>query len=150
MEEQKKAKQKALHILARMDKTEADLKAGLTRAGFSDEAIEAAIVYVKQYGYVDDQIYAEKYVRYHKARKSRQKIKYELINKGVSKELIQLAFESCEDYDELEALRKALKKKWKSEEKPDEKMLQKLFAAMARQGFSGHDIWQVFHEENLT
>lgn len=150
MEEIKKAKIKALHILTRMDKTEADLQAGLKRAGFSDEAVEEAVSYVKSFGYIDDQKYAEKYVSYNKDRKSRQKIKFELINKGISKEYIANAFEKCEEFDELEVLRKAVHKKWKGEEKPDEKSLHRLFASLARQGFSSHDIWQVLHEENLT
>lgn len=150
MEEIRKAKIKAMHILARMDKTESDLQAGLKRTGFSDEAVTAAIEYVKSYGYIDDQKYAQKYVSFHKDRKSRKKIKYDLINKGVSREQIDLAFEQCEEYNEREALRKAIYKKWKKEERPDEKELHKLFSALARQGFSSYDIWQVLQEENLT
>ena len=150
MEENKNAKIKALHILTRMDKTEADLKAGLKKAGFSDEAVTEAVEYVKSYGYIDDQKYAEKYIFYNRDKKSRQRIKYDLQGKGVAKEFIDAAFEQCQDYDEREVLRKAVHKKWKSEEKPDEKTLNKLFASLARQGFQSYDIWQVFHEENLT
>lgn len=150
MDEIKKAKLKALHILTRMDKTEADLRAGLKKAGFSDEAVDAALDYVKSFGYIDDLKYAEKYISYNKDRKSRQKMKYELLNKGVSKEFIEEALESCEDFDEREVLRKTVYKKWKGEDKPDEKALNRLFASLVRQGFSSHDIWQVLHEENLT
>lgn len=150
MEEVKNAKLRALHILTKMDKTEADLRAGLKRAGFSDDATDAAVEYVKSYGYIDDQRYAEKYVYYNKDRKSRQKIKYELLNKGVQKAYIELALEKCEDFNEMEVLRRVLHKKWKSNDKPDEKNLNRLYAALARQGFSGCDIWQVFREENLT
>ncbi len=150
MEEVKNAKLRALHILTKMDKTEADLRAGLKRAGFSDDATDAAVEYVKSYGYIDDQRYAEKYVYYNKDRKSRQKIKYELLNKGVQKAHIELALEKCEDFNEMEVLRRVLHKKWKSNDKPDEKNLNRLYAALVRQGFSGCDIWQVFREENLT
>lgn len=150
MEEIKKAKLKALHILTRMDKTEADLRAGLKRTGFSEHAIAEAIEYVKSYGYVDDRKYAEKYISYNKDRKSRQKIKFELTNKGVSRDIIGEAFEACEDYDELAALRMVLNKKWRSDEKPNEKELQRLAAALARQGFTSYDIWHVLQEENLT
>lgn len=150
LEEIKSAKMKALHILAKMDKTEADLKAGLYRAGFSDEAVLSAIEYVKLYGYIDDQNYAEKYVMCYKEKKSKQKIKYELTQKGISRELIELAFEACQDYSERDALRNAIRKKWKKDEKPDDKELRKLFAAISRQGYISCDIWQVLHEENLT
>ncbi len=150
MDEIKKAKLKALQILTRMDKTEADLRAGLERAGFSSEAIQEAIEYVKSFGYVDDQRYAEKYVEYNKHRKSRQKIRYELMKKGVDREFINQALEASEDFDEFSLIRTAVHKKWKSQEKPNEKELNRLFGHLSRQGFSSHDIWQVLKEENLT
>ena len=149
-EECKKAKLRALRILTKMDKTEADLRAGLDRAGFSSEAIEEAIKYVKSFGYIDDQKYAEKYVEYNKIRKSKKKIQYELIQKGVAKDLVQQALELCEDFDEISLIRRALYKKWKKDSKPDEKELNKLFSYLSRQGFSSHDIWNVLREENLT
>lgn len=150
MDEIKKAKLRALHILTKMDKTEADLRAGLQRAGFSSEAVHEAIEYVKAYGYIDDQRYAEKYVFYHKERKSRQKICYELINKGVDRDYIDQALETCEDFDELKLIRRAVHKRWKKEEKPDQKELNRLFGYLSRQGFLSSDIWQVLREENLT
>ena len=149
-EECKKAKLRALRILTGMDKTESDLRAGLERAGFSDEAVQEAIDYVKSYGYIDDQRYAEKYVEYNKDRKSKKKIQYELMKKGVHRDFIDFALDNCEDFDEIALVRAALYKKWKKEEKPDEKELNKLFAFLSRQGFSSHDIWQVLKEENLT
>ena len=149
-EEYKKAKLRALRILTRMDKTEADLKASLKRAGFSSEAIQVAVDYVNSYGYLNDRRYAEKYVEYHKNYKSRQKLRYELMQKGVRAEDIDHAFEVCQDMDELSVVRRYLKKKWTKEEKPTEKELSRLFGSLSRQGFSSHDIWTVLREENLT
>lgn len=149
-DETKKAKLRAMRILTRMDKTEADLRASLERAGFSELAVKEALEYVKSFGYVDDQRYAEKYVEYNKLRKSRQKIRFELKNKGVDKKFIDSAIENCEDYDEITLIRKAILKKWKASEKPDEKQLNKLFGYLSRQGFSSRDIWHVLKEENLT
>ena len=150
MEEEKKANLSALGILTKLDKTEHELKGALTRAGFSAAASDAALEYVRSYGYLDDRKYAQKYVSYCKERKSRKKIKYELIKKGVDKSLIEEAFEQYEDYSEIELIRRGLYKKWNREEKPDAKDLQRLFASLSRQGFSNCDIWQVFKEENLT
>jgi len=149
-EEYKKAKLRALRILTKMDKTEADLRAGLKRAGFSFEAVEEAISYVKSYGYIDDQRYAEKYVEYNKMRKSKKKIQYELMQKGVSKDMIRIAIEECEEFDECGLIRIALRRKWKSDDKPSDKELNKLFSYLSRQGFSSQDIWKVLREENLT
>lgn len=149
-DESKKAKLRALRILTKMDKTESDLKSSLQRAGFSEKAVLDALEYVKSFGYVDDQRYAEKYVEYNKQRKSRQRMHFELKNKGVDMAYVDQALECCEDFDEISLLRKAVWKKWKSEEKPDEKQLNKLFGYLSRQGFSSRDIWQVLKEENLT
>lgn len=149
-DECKKAKLRALRILTKMDKTEADLRASLERAGFSELAVREAVEYVKSFGYIDDQRYAEKYVEYNKMRKSRQKIRFELKNKGVDNEFINCAIENCEDYDETSLIRKAILKKWKTTEKLDDKQLNKLYGYLSRQGFSSHDIWQVLKEENLT
>lgn len=149
-DESKKAKLRALRILTKMDKTESDLKASLNRAGFSEDAVQDALEYVKSFGYVDDQRYAEKYVEYNKDRKSRQKIRYELKNKGVHSDYIEWALENCEEFDELSLIRKTVSKKWKSEDKPNEKELNRLFGCLSRQGFSSRDIWQVLREENLT
>ena len=149
-EEHKKAKLRALRILTKMDKTEADLRAGLEKAGFSLDAIEEAVIYVKSFGYIDDQKYVEKYIEYNKVRKSKKKIQYELMQKGISKDQIQTAMDECEEFDECELIRMVVHKKWKSEDKPSEKELYKLFSYLSRQGFSGQDIWKVLREENLT
>lgn len=149
-EEIKKAKLRALGILTRLDKTESELESALKRAGFSLSAVNEALEYVKSYGYLDDKKYAVKYVDCYKDRKSRKKIKYDLIKKGVDKQQIEDALERYQDYDETVLIKQMLYKKWKSDEKPDEKELRRLFSSLARQGFSSHDIWQVLHEENLT
>lgn len=150
MEESKKAKLRALKILTKMDKTEQELESALNRAGFSKEAVEDALDYVRSFGYLDDADYARKYVEYNKDRKSMQRIRFELMRKGIDKNLADEAIDNCEEVDEMQVLRRYLYKKWKREEKPDEKELNRLVASLSRQGFSSHDIWQVLREENLT
>lgn len=150
MEENKKAKIRALNILTKMDKTEQELGAALDRAGFSKEAVEDALAYVRSFGYLNDANYARKYVEYNKDRKSIQRIRFELMRKGIEKNLVDEAIDRCEDMDEMQVLRRYLHKKWNRREKPDEKELNRLMASLSRQGFSSHDIWQVLREENLT
>lgn len=150
MEEIKKAKLRALRILTKMDKTRKELSDALIRAGFSEEAVRAALEYVTSYGYLDDKKYAGKYVECYKDRKSLRKIRFELMKKGVEKDLVAGAIENCEDLDERKLIRRILEKKWTREDKPDEKELARLYGALARQGFASNDIWQVLREENLT
>ncbi|MDY5663032.1 MAG: regulatory protein RecX, partial [Blautia sp.] len=56
-EEQKKARRKALLLLEHMDRTEKGLSDRLRQAGFSIEAVEDALAYVRSYGYLDDDRY---------------------------------------------------------------------------------------------
>ena len=88
MEESRKAKLRALKILTRMDKTEQELEDALNRAGFSPEAVREAMDYVRSFGYLNDANYARKYVECYKDRKSRQKIRFDLMRKGIGKELV--------------------------------------------------------------
>ena len=72
MEDEKlKATKKAMGLLQHMDRTEWELRSKLEQAGFSEEAVEAAIQYVAGYHYIDDKRYAnpevcEEYVRIYK------------------------------------------------------------------------------------
>ena len=53
----KRARKRAMHLLERMDRTEAQLREKLLKAEFEPEFIEQAIAYVKSYGYLDDERY---------------------------------------------------------------------------------------------
>lgn len=63
MEDEKlKATKKAMGLLQHMDRTEWELRSKLEQAGFSEEAVEAAIQYVAGYHYIDDKRYAKRFV----------------------------------------------------------------------------------------
>ena len=53
-EEQKNARRKAMLLLEHMDRTEKGLSDRLRQAGFSAEATEDAMNYVRSYGYLND------------------------------------------------------------------------------------------------
>ena len=77
-EEQKNARRKAMLLLEHMDRTEKGLSDRLRQAGFSAEATEDAMNYVRSYGYLNDRRYAENYISFRMSTKSRQKILQEL------------------------------------------------------------------------
>ena len=77
-EEQKNARRKAMLLLEHMDRTEKGLSDRLRQAGFSAEATEDAMEYVRSYGYLNDLRYAENYISFRMGTKSRQKILQEL------------------------------------------------------------------------
>ena len=84
----KRAKKRALFLLERMDRTESQLCEKLRQNGYPEECVAAAVEYVKQYHYIDDLRYAKQYIRYHQQKKSSQRLKMDLMKKGVGREQI--------------------------------------------------------------
>ena len=145
----RKAKIKALKILERMDRTEAQLREKLLQAEFSPELVEDAITYVKSYGYIDDERYVRNYIEYRREQKSRRQLEQELqYRKGVPQELIQKVYEELEPADEKPLIRRFLEKKGYRSEITDEKTRQKLIAALLRKGFRMGDVLAVLRESD--
>lgn len=147
------ARKKALRLLEQMDRTEKGLYDRLLRAGFSDELAADAVAYVKDYGYVDDTRYARNYILYRIHDKSRQKINQELQQKGVSRQVIQNAWEEAETQetpDERAVLRQTIKKKYEPGSRLDERAMRRLFGYLARRGFRAGDIFSVLDELDIV
>lgn len=143
----KKAKLKALKLLERMDRTEAQLREKLKAAEFDPEIIEQAIVYVKSFGYIDDERYVRNYIEYRQDRKSRRQLEQELqFRKGVTPELIQKVYDELEPYDERLLIKSQLEKKKYSAKAADWNGRQKIVASLMRKGFQMGDILAVMDE----
>lgn len=135
----RRAKQKAMAVLKRMDRTEQELRFKLEQTGYPHTAVERAIEYVKSYHYIDDMRYAENYIRYKKSNKSIRMLEAELIRKGIDKESIRFVLEQSEVNDE-EALKKAIKKKVKNWEGMTYQEKSKVFSYLYGKGFKQEDI----------
>lgn len=145
----KRAKMRALHLLEDMDRTEAELCEKLRQGEYPQEIADAAVSYVKSFGYLDDRRYAENYVRSKSGSKSRKEIQAALRNKGIDRELISQAFESCfEEGTEEEAIRRLLKKKRFCPDCADERELQKIYGFLGRKGFRYDTVRQVIQNYN--
>lgn len=152
-EEQKSARRKAMLLLEHMDRTEKGLSDRLRQAGFSAEAVEDAMNYVRSYGYLNDLRYAENYISFRINSKSRQKILQELAGKGIDRETALSAWESAaevETPDELAVLRSTVLKKYQEETVLDEKAMRRLQGFLLRRGFSYGDISHVLDEMHIT
>lgn len=93
----KRAKIRAMNLLKNKDYTEYSLKQKLKEGYYPDESISSAIEYVKNYGYINDKRYAENYVNFKSASKSRYQITNFLLQKGVNRDLIS---EVCDEFYE--------------------------------------------------
>ena len=68
----KRVKARALHLLSDMGRTEAQLRSKLEQGGYTEEAVEEAVRYVKSFGYLNDREYARSFIEGRKNRKSRR------------------------------------------------------------------------------
>lgn len=151
-EEMKKSRRKAMSFLEHMDRTEKGLSERLRQAGFSKEAAEDAMEYVRSYGYIDDDRYAFHYISCRIHSKSRQKIMEELYRKGVDRSVAECAWERAkeiEEPDEQEILRKTVEKYCEEGTNLDEKEMNRLYGRLARRGFKSTDIAHVLDEMNI-
>lgn len=140
----KRAKLRALHLLSDMDRTENALREKLRLGLFPPEIIEKAVEYVKSFGYLNDARYAENFIRSRQGVKSRKEIRSILLQKGLTPEMIDNAFESCSDEgSEEDAVIRIMKKKKFDPENADDKEIQRMYGYLARKGFSYATVRQV-------
>ena len=149
-QERTECRKKALHILERMDRTEAELKEKLLEREFSTEAVEDAIEYVRSYGYIDDARYAVHYVSYQKQFKSIRRMQYELQKKGIREDLAEAALEDAASSGETELIEKIIRKRIPDTENVDRKTVEKCKAYLYRQGFRMTDIISCVEKCGLT
>ncbi|MCD8023610.1 MAG: recombination regulator RecX, partial [Lachnospiraceae bacterium] len=85
----KRARLRAMHLLEKMDRTEAQLREKLRQSFYPDEVVEDAIGYVKGFRYIDDLRYARSYLETHSSQKSLRQMEQELFAKGIDRETVR-------------------------------------------------------------
>ena len=136
------AKKKAMSLLKYMDRTGWQLRDKLAAKGFSEEAVEGAVDYVKSFHYLDDYRYAVHFVELHYEQRSRQRMRQDLYQRHVPEEYIDLALESICENDDV-ALQEALRKITKGETEYSYEEKQKIAGKLYRKGFRLGDIKRV-------
>ncbi len=136
------AKKKAMSLLKYMDRTEWQLRDKLAAKGFSEEAVEGAVDYVKSFHYLDDYRYAVHFVELHYEQRSRQRMRQDLYQRHVPEEYIDLALESICENDDI-ALQEALRKITRGETEFSYEEKQKIAGKLYRKGFRLGDIKRV-------
>lgn len=142
----KRAKLRAMHLLNRMDRTEEQLRTKLKQDLYPEEIVEDAIQYVKSFGYIGDIDYAKRFVESRQNSKSKLEIKMALLQKGISKEIVQSVLEEYYDgQDEVAAIQKLVEKRRYSKETATDAETKKMYGYLLRKGFRQEDIRQVIH-----
>lgn len=106
-----RAKKRTLHLLEKQDRTRADVIMKLTQGGYPSGIAEAAADYAASYGYIDDRRYASNFIYFHQEKKSRRRLKQDLLRKGISADIIDKCLEEAELTSEEDKIHKLLEKK---------------------------------------
>lgn len=141
----------AISLLSFKMRTKAELTEKLARRKIDEQAIEAAITKLKQYGYVNDEQYADEYVQssIRAGRYGKKVIAFKLKQKGIDKQTIENVMQAFSSEEEKQAAKKqfvSLYKKYRNEDAYKKRT--KIFAALARRGFDYDIINTLFSEEN--
>lgn len=139
-----KAFGKLMDLISRRPRSVWEAQDYLRRKEYDEGLIERVIARVTQLGYLDDVAFAQRWVENRRLLKpiSRQKLLYELRQKRVSDEAIELALaEDAKENDERATLRTLVERKRR--QYPDS---QRLMQYLARQGYKYDDIKAVLSE----
>lgn len=169
----KRAKLRALHLLEARPYTEFKLREKLRNGHYPEAVIDEAIDYCKSYRYVDDLQYALDYATYHTQDRPKNRIRNDLLAKGIARDIIEQALERAYTQDlplestfnhnlplegkvapqatdevspEYQLLLKHLRKKHYTPDLPYEER-QKLKASLYRKGFSMDLITRALEDE---
>ncbi len=99
---ERSAMNQALFYLGKAARTIKQTREYLQKKGHSEEIIEATLAQIAEYGYLNDEEYADAFVRSHGSSSGgRRKLQSALVQKGVDKETAEHAVEAVSDEDEL-------------------------------------------------
>ncbi len=137
---------RAMNLLQKKNFAEGELVKKLSEGGYPEEIVDTAVSYVKSYGYIDDVRYASDYIRYHSSQgRGKNRIRMELMQKGVSDADIEKAWIETEELglieDSTEAIHKLLEKKHYSPDM-DPADRNRIAAFLMRRGYSPEDIFR--------
>lgn len=131
--EKQTALDKALtHITATM-KTERDVRGFLQKKGYLEDVSDYVVGKMKEYGFLDDAVYAARYAESARGRKGGRLIALELKRKGVSDGDIEAAVGALGD--ETESARAQLAKYLRGKDLSDRATLRRAFSYLLSKGY---------------
>ncbi|WP_353096464.1 RecX family transcriptional regulator [Tissierella praeacuta] len=137
-EEQNKVTNHALNLLSYRQRSEKEIYNALKRKGFEDSYIEYAMNYCRKNKYLDDKLFAQSFIKdkMNLNKLGPERIKYELMLKGISKDIIDefLIVDSDEQYET--AMKIALKKLNSYKNDDRNSIYRKLSGFLQRKGYS--------------
>lgn len=137
-EEQNKVINKALNFLSYRQRSEKELYESLRRKGYEGFYIDNAMDYCREQGYLNDKSFAESFIRdkLNLNKLGTERIRYELMTKGVSRDIIDdvLVIDKEEQFDTALALAEKKVSSYKNDDY--NKKYRKLGGFLQRKGYN--------------
>ena len=133
---------RAVDLISRRQRSEKEIRDYAWKKQWTPEIRDRVVQRLKERRYLNDERFAESFVRSRTNNRnfSKRKMQLELIKKGIGQEIIERVLAESE-FDELESLKNLVAKK-RGQYESDQKLIQYL----ARQGFRYDDIKRVLGE----
>lgn len=146
-----KAKARALDYLAHKPRTVAEVRRKLQEKAYEAPVIDTVVAQLHDRGYLDDEEYAEEYVRSRFSAKGYGpvRIEQELRKRGLDRHLAETAVEDFfAEVDELAAAREHAEKGWTRIRREDDprRRRDKLYRYLTRRGYTYDTVRQLIDE----
>lgn len=144
-----KCKNSALKIIERAYKSEKELFTKLIEKGYEEETILSAIEFLKKYSFIDDLAFTKMYIKDKIKTQGKNKIKFALLKKGISEEIIKEELEEVDDLIQCSALVTLAERKFSTlqkNEKDSRKLYKKLADFLMRKGYEWEEIKSVLNK----
>lgn len=139
-------KDRALDLLSRREHSEKELSRKLLEKGGKSSEISALLRELKDRGYLDDRRFAENFVRFRESKSwGRERFRNELLQRGVSNDIIVEVLEQCEQFqpeNAREKLSELIDRQLRMGRDP-----RKIAASLVRKGFRPGDVRAVMERE---
>lgn len=138
-----KAKEYAFFLLKFRLRSEHELISRLRQKGFTEEACRETVNFLRDRRFIDDRVFAKGWVASRLKRPfGLKRIKGELLQKGLAKEIIEEAFTQAEkEYDELSVVKDLAGRRFGRLKSIDPlKARQRVYGYLLRRGFSPDSI----------
>jgi regulatory protein len=143
----KSVKSSAIRLVTYKLLSEKELFLKLTAKGYDEDVVNMAIEELKSMGYLNDMIYAQKFVyeRIKLKPKSKKALSFELKSKGISEDIIETVLNDI-DYDEDVVIERLLRKRFRKYDLADSKITKKAYSFLMHRGFNFEDIKRVINK----
>ncbi|MBR6788871.1 MAG: RecX family transcriptional regulator [Clostridia bacterium] len=130
---------RATEYLSKYNRTEKELREYLFSKEYSAEAVDSALLKLKEYGYLDDNELARSHVGTYSSRRGKLRMKQDLIRRGVDREYVEALMEELGSQSDSAF---AVAEKYLRTRSFDER---KLSAYLLSKGFEWEDISTAVH-----